>query len=300
MPKKLTNEEFLEVMKNKKPTIIPLEEYRGSTSSIDFKCDICGRIFHNVPIRILGTRNQGCPQCYHGRQMTTKDDFLARSKSNPHVVVVEDYNGVKNKINVKCVYCGKVFAMRADSILDGRGHGSCIQKNVERKPSRTQEEFLEQCAKVNKDVAPLGNYTRTSDKMFFRCNICGHVWEAKIGHILQGESGCPMCKISKGERRIFNYLKNKNISFIPQHKFPDCKDILALPFDFYLPIQNVCIEYDGEQHFIEVPYFKYSLEYIQKHDKIKNLYCEENDINLIRIPYTDFNNIEVILNEFIT
>jgi hypothetical protein len=36
----------------------------------------------------------------------------------------------------------------------------------------------------------------------------------------------------------------------------------------------------------------------QKRDKVKYKYCQNNDINLLIIPYWDFNNIEKILSEF--
>ena len=37
----------------------------------------------------------------------------------------------------------------------------------------------------------------------------------------------------------------------------------------------------------------------QYRDKIKTEYCKNNNIKLIRIPYTDFDNIEKILNKYI-
>lgn len=35
----------------------------------------------------------------------------------------------------------------------------------------------------------------------------------------------------------------------------------------------------------------YEISNIQERDEIKNKYCENNNIFLIRIPYTDFKNI---------
>ena len=64
------------------------------------------------------------------------------------------------------------------------------------------------------------------------------------------------------------------------------KDKRKLPFDFYLPGLNTCIEYDGRQHFELKNGFwggEKSLKLTQKHDKIKNLYCKENKIKLLRI-----------------
>ena len=299
MPKKLTNEEFLERIRTKKPTLIPMEEYVDASTPIKFKCNVCGHTFHNSPSRILGTRNQGCAKCYHNTMMTSSSDFMERAKSNTNVEVIGEYAGSNKKILVRCIHCGYEFSMRADSILEGRGHQSCMQKKIERIPLKTQEQFINELKKVNDKVEPLGIYNKSNERMLFKCTVCGNEWETLVKHVLYGDSGCPRCKISKGESRILKYLQKHNVDYIHQHTFAGCKDQKLLPFDFYIPNQNTCIEYDGEQHFREVDYFKYPLEYIKNHDMIKTLYCKNNDINLIRIPYTDFDNIEEILDEFI-
>ena len=69
-----------------------------------------------------------------------------------------------------------------------------------------------------------------------------------------------------------------------------------LKFDFYIPSLNVCIEYDGEQHF-EIAFGKgeEGLKDRKRKDEIKNNYCKFNNINLIRIPYWEFENIENII-----
>jgi len=49
-----------------------------------------------------------------------------------------------------------------------------------------------------------------------------------------------------------NILIKNNINFISQYKFKDCifpDTKYPAIFDFYLPDKNICIEYDGEQHF---------------------------------------------------
>jgi hypothetical protein len=64
-----------------------------------------------------------------------------------------------------------------------------------------------------------------------------------------------------------------------------------------LPDYNICIEYDGIQHFESVDYFGGELGFIntQMRDNIKNEYCKNNNIKLIRIPYWDYENIDQIL-----
>ena len=94
-----------------------------------------------------------------------------------------------------------------------------------------------------------------------------------------------------------NYLTNNNINFIHQFSFNDCINIRKLPFDFYLPEHNTCIEFDGEQHFKPLKRFggEQNFIYIQKNDEIKNKYCLEKNIKLIRIKYNQ-NIIKILEN----
>ena len=80
--------------------------------------------------------------------------------------------------------------------------------------------------------------------------------------------------------------------------------INKLSFDFYLPEHNLCIEYDGEHHYKSVRFNGKSIESSEKafkktqlHDQIKTDYCLNNNIQLFRIPYWDFKNIEQILEK---
>ena len=94
-----------------------------------------------------------------------------------------------------------------------------------------------------------------------------------------------------------------NIDFKFQKKFDGCKGIRRkLPFDFYLTEYNICIEFDGRQHHKPVKFngmdLKRATEIFEKtkiNDNIKNLYCKDNDIKLLRIPYWEKDNIEDIL-----
>lgn len=63
----------------------------------------------------------------------------------------------------------------------------------------------------------------------------------------------------------------------------------------------MCIEYDGEMYFKEIDNFggKAKLLAYQRNDQIKNRFCDDNNIFLLRIKYTDFNKIEEILKLYI-
>jgi hypothetical protein len=127
------------------------------------------------------------------------------------------------------------------------------------------------------------------------CPIHGEFNKTPYEHSLG--SGCQKCKSSSGEKTIRKKLKKLNIFFIEQYRFYDCRNKNPLPFDFYLPEYKICIEYDGEQHFSSKWLGENSLTKTKENDIIKNNYCRENNINLIRIPYTEKEKIGEILNE---
>lgn len=134
---------------------------------------------------------------------------------------------------------------------------------------------------------------------FFVISLISYgVFEQTPNHHSHG-CGCPKCNESKGEKNIRKILDNKNIEYIIQYKFNDCIHIKQLKYDFYLPKYNICIEFDGKQHYKSVKWFggDKTLKYIQKNDKIKNEYCLKNNIRLLRIRYDD--NIELVLNNYL-
>jgi len=122
--------------------------------------------------------------------------------------------------------------------------------------------------------------------------------------------GCPSCgaqarqshTMSKGETKILNFLKENNIDFVPQKTFEDCKYKSLLSFDFYLPHQNILIEFDGQQHHVFVKQFHTNImgfKIQQKRDEIKTQYAEDNNISLIRIRWDEENMIRDILYRLI-
>ena len=94
-------------------------------------------------------------------------------------------------------------------------------------------------------------------------------------------------KMSYGEKIINDILLVNNISFKHNRSLLDCSNISKLRFDFYLPKYNICIEYDGIQHFKPIEFFGGEIEFEKTkiRDEIKNLFCKVNDLKLIRVNY---------------
>lgn len=114
-------------------------------------------------------------------------------------------------------------------------------------------------------------------------------------------------KESNGELKIRQYLQKNTINFNKEQKFSNLlnpKTNQQLRFDFYLPTLNTVIEFDGIQHSELTTKFhglgKNGLIKFRNQiykDCIKDLYCITNKIKLIRIKYTEYFEIERILNE---
>lgn len=94
--------------------------------------------------------------------------------------------------------------------------------------------------------------------------------------------------ISKGNVKIADLLDEANINYEIEKTFLTCRDKKELPFDFYID-NKYLIEYDGKQHFDVDTFFDY--KYTHNHDLIKNQWCKENNIPLIRIPYTKYDDL---------
>ena len=131
---------------------------------------------------------------------------------------------------------------------------------------------------------------------FWLCECeCGNQIITSGKNLRLGHTQSCGCLISKGEALIKNILDENNYIFKTQYQFLDCLTENEKPckFDFAIFENNkikCLIEYDGIQHFENSIW---GLEKNQLRDKIKNDYCIKNNIPLIRIPYTDYNKINI-------
>lgn len=165
----------------------------------------------------------------------------------------------------------------------------------------TQDFFIEKAINLNGDKY---DYSKTiiissTKKVIIICNKHGDFLQTPHSH-LQGK-GCPICKESKGNKLIKNILDKYNVDYLQEYKFDECKNKQKLPFDFYIKSLNTCIEFDGEQHYKPIEKFGGITKLIRtkNNDNIKNKFCNENNINLIRISYKEINKIESIINSLI-
>lgn len=199
----------------------------------------------------------------------------------------------------KCA-CGNVVRVTTTNLLSGHVKScGCLTKAKD----ITGERFG-QLTVLSRD----SNYYTPSGtpiiKWKCRCD-CGQTVSVAAPHLKSGHvMSCGCMHKSIGEQKIEECLKQMKICYETQKTFENCKNHICLRYDFYIEDKNMCIEYDGIQHFQPIDFAgrgkkwaEKELSRTQENDKIKNEYCEKNNILLLRIPYTEFENIDEILSK---
>lgn len=225
-----------------------------------------------------------------------RDWFIKRAKDkwgDKYDYSLVEYKECKKKVKILYKKTGEIFEQTPHL------HLYRAPENIRLAVRKTTEQFIKE-ANLTHDFKfsyDKTNYIKNQIKVIITCPIHGDFEQRPLSH-LQG-NGCPNCSESKGEKIIAKYLDKNNISYYRQHKFNDCKNIFQLPFDFFIPKYRTCIEFDGKQHYEPANFFGgiEAFERLKTNDKIKDDYCEDNFINLIRIRYDQMERIDNILSE---
>ncbi len=270
------------ISRNSLDVIKYIDEY-----NISCRCLKCG--FEKTDsYRNLYKKNYKCKSCILLNDSKLLQDGVLT------LLKIENYGKNSKILLLKCAN-GHEYKQERSNLLSNKGCNECRKQSVVLDKNYVFNKFKEihgNFFKYKDDN--INNYKSLRDVLEITCRK-GHNFKQKASNHLQGK-GCPICRESSGERLIAVYLENKNIEFIRQKKFKDCKNINYLPFDFYIPSINLLIEYDGIQHFESVPIFGGDEGFTKRliNDSIKNEYCKLYNKNLIRISYKD--DVNSILN----
>ena len=206
--------------------------------------------------------------------------------------LINGHKCMHDEIQVICPKHGIFITNWGGHIIKGRGCPKCALENQ----FDTQDDFIKKAKIVHGDLYDYSkaSYIKATKKVELICTKHGSFFQRPKDH-LNNKQGCPKCKESKGERLIMEFFKNNNIQYEYQKSFPDLKDKGLLFFDFYIPNLNLCVEFDGEQHFRSVEGWggEETFENVQRRDKMKNEYCKNNGIRLFRLSYVDYDKKDI-------
>jgi len=262
--------------------------YISQKEKIKIICPIHGD-FLMEPRNHLRSKS-GCDKCKSNIKKTNVEfiEKVNKIHNNKYDYTNTEYINKYSKIKIICPIHGE-FNTEARYHLSGYGCQKCGWTKTGDFKRDSTTNFINKAKIIhgNKYDYSLVDYINQRTKIKIICPTHGVFEQEPIKHLKA--CGCKQCSESKGEKIIRQYLENNNINYLPQHKFNDCKYKNTLPFDFYLPEYNICIEFNGLQHYKPVNYWGGidTLKKIKIRDKIKKEYCLSNNIKLIIIRYNE-------------
>lgn len=283
-------------------------KYEKATVKICIICKKHGKFYINPYDHLQG---KGCKMCGVEKTSNSKrldtEKFISKLKTvhgDLFDYVDVSYVDCHTPVQIKCREHG-VFDISPQSILRGRGCPHCTKRRMSNLMMMSREEFISRSIAIHgrKYDYSRVEYKGSDSRVEINCLKHDEYFLQLPLHHLRGV-GCPICKESKGENAIREYLKNNAIKYATQYQIPDCRNILPLPFDFRIEINGRIglIEYNGVQHYKSIKYFGGDARHLQtvQCDNIKKEYASSHNIPLLIIKYTDFAKIPSILDTFIS
>ena len=212
-----------------------------------------------------------------------------------------------------CTACGKEKVVQGAHLRAGRSTNcGCVRMEKMRQASIKDETgkdygYLHVERMAKKEEQP----RQDKDGVWWVCTCthCGRKNVIVFGDYLRnGDTKSCGCINSMNESKICQMLNHLNISYKQQVTFKNLSstgrpcDLLMYDIGVYNQDQLLyLIEYDGVQHF-EHGHFYDSYDITHKNDLLKNKYCFEHNIPLIRIPYNatyDLNDLKIETTRFL-
>ena len=244
----------------------------------------------------------GCMSNYY-RTINNRSNEIG-NKYNRLTIIDIDYS-IKPSIAVCECDCGEIISVNKADVISGHTQScGCLQS--ERTSQTNEKDFTDVISDAGVVLKRAAYKNSHGVWMWYcKCTICGNEFVALPAKVMENHTTSCGCQISSSKERIIeSYLKELKVAYERQKRFEDCKYRYSLPFDFVIYNDDTTIrcliEYDGMQHFKPIEYFggQESFEKTQIRDSIKNEYCKNKNIKLIRVNYlnTDDEIKEIITN----
>lgn len=241
------------------------------------------------------------------RKITT-EQFIAKAQEvhgNKYDYSKSVYKAAKQKVIITCPAHGDFLQTPDAHLRQAQGCPKCKFSKLSIDRRKSIDAFIQQANAVHNHTYDYSQFEYINEKTkgIIICPKHGSFLQTPDNH-LKGR-GCPKCQASKGELFVQTYLEQMNIQYIRQYKIqiPEKNGNRKYVYiDFYLPNQNVFIEYNGKQHYMPVKHFGGELKFAQQieRDKYVRDYCNVKGISLIEIDYKQdtFDKVKDILNSF--
>jgi hypothetical protein len=290
---------FIKNFFEKKDCILLEKDYVHSRKKMRYKCSCGNTSYTTFAMFRLGVRCKKCGGEKIRNSLKYTFEHVKKYFEKQNCKLLEKtYIDSNKSLKYKCS-CGNISYVSFNHFKRGNRCAKCAAKNTAEK-IRYKYSFVKGYFEKQNCILLSKKYENSNKKLKYKCK-CGNTSHISFSSFLKGKR-CKNCKSSNGEKLIKELLTKNKIKFESQKSFNGCRYKRILAFDFYIPNKNTCIEFDGQFHY-EPKLFKDSKNYLQNYktqkirDNIKNKFCKNNNINLLRIPYWNYNNIKDILNK---
>ena len=222
--------------------------------------------------------------------------------------VIGVYENNSTPIQIKHNICSKTFNSRPSDFLGTRNRKGtqCPHCSHPSKKFSKTEVHQKVSDLTNGEYKLLGEYTNTHTHTEFIHIVCGNTFSMRPNNFIIKGNRCPLCSSSKGEDLVSEFLIDSGLHFEREVRF---KEIGRRRFDFRVWLNSkdfLLIEYDGKFHFESCGESEKSIKKFKEQiesDNIKNQFCMENKLVLLRIPYHELDNLydklKVLFNDYL-
>jgi hypothetical protein len=273
-------------------SLVDFVNVKPLSEKIDIICPVHGVFSQSAQAH----KKLGCDECGKIKHRCKTEDIVKQfieTHGDRYDYSTVEYVNAKTPVAITCKEHG-VFMQLVSCHRKGKGCGKC--GNCWKK---TKEEFVEDAIAVHGDRYDysLSKYVKNDVKLKIICPNHGVFKQTPNSHV-SAKNGCPKCAATKGEVAVEKALNDLGLDYVVQYSFNDCLTAKGKKsrFDFavFTGSSLFClIEYDGLQHFRSVKRFggKETFDYVRECDRLKNEYCDLNNLKLFRISYRDLDKI---------
>lgn len=268
--------------------------YQGYKIPVTINCREHGSFSQRPDVHLRGS---GCKECSRLALSHTKESFVDKANKvhdNRYSYQSVIYTNVATRVLITCPKHGDFFQTPRDH-LSGYGCMECGRARTVAAHQKDTNQFINDARRVHGNVYDYSKsiYMGTLEPIEIICPKHGSFFQKPNYHV-NAKTGCPKCIQSHHERQILTFLEERDIIFETEYKITENGKKLRYRYDFYVPMRNLLIEYDGQHHFEPVRFNGIDLKRAKQihlatvqRDRQKNTLASKHGYDLVRITYYD-------------
>ena len=285
-------------------------DYVNNYTKVKIRCNTCGQLLEISPSHFLIAGGCPCQREYKKAPRLSTEVFIQRAErlygQGTYGYDRVDYVNSYTKVWIYCPKCGEYVKVHPATFLDPKKHPGCPKcgtRMIGQKLRTPQDEWIRRAEEKWGDICDYSEtvYEGTNKPVRIFCKEHNGFFEQLPSTHLRSAYGCPICSLSHTakssipETLIDKILSDMGCTFTREYILSGVihgrnSDIVRIDFRIQDGDKEIWIEYHGEQHFRNVPFFGHGdpdwyAKQLQRDQNIRD-YCISKGILLIEIPYT--------------